>query len=89
MAVARARGHGDRYNSLRTDGDLCHQGWDAEIAPKNFRLSKNTDMTIHWKGLEEHILMVPLVFLFTDFRGKKKINFLKFSQKNLRPLKTS
>jgi hypothetical protein len=26
------------------------------------RLSKHTDMTIHWKGLEEHFLMVPLVF---------------------------
>jgi hypothetical protein len=26
--------------------------------PKNQRLSKPTDMTIHWKALEEHYLMV-------------------------------
>jgi hypothetical protein len=26
------------------------------------RLSKPTDMTIHWKVFEEHFLMVPLVF---------------------------
>jgi hypothetical protein len=31
-------------------------------------------MTIHWKALEEHFLMVPLVFQFT--------HFLNFSQKN-------
>jgi hypothetical protein len=30
---------------------------------KHLRLSKYTDMTIHWKALEEHFLMVPL-FLF-------------------------
>jgi hypothetical protein len=23
--------------------------------PKNLRLSKHTDMTIHWKDLEEHL----------------------------------
>jgi hypothetical protein len=38
--------------------------------PKNLRLSKYTDMTIHWKALEEHFLMV-LVFRFTHFRGIK------------------
>jgi hypothetical protein len=48
-------------NSLRTDGDFCHQGRDTEIAPKTIRLSKPTDMTIHWKTLE-HFLMVSLVF---------------------------
>jgi hypothetical protein len=26
-------------------GDFCHQGWDKEI----LRLSKHTDMTIHWR----------------------------------------
>jgi hypothetical protein len=30
-----------KVNSLRTDGDFCHQGWDTEIAPppkkKNLR----------------------------------------------------
>jgi hypothetical protein len=30
--------------------------------PKNLRLSKRTDMTIHWKALEEHFLMVLFVF---------------------------
>jgi hypothetical protein len=44
------------------------------IVMKNLRLSKHTDMTIHWKAFEEHFLMVPLVFL-------GKIHFLNFSQK--------
>jgi hypothetical protein len=30
--------------------------------PTNLRLSKHTDMTIHWKALEEHLLMEPLSF---------------------------
>jgi hypothetical protein len=42
-------------------------------------MSKPTDVTIHWKALEKHFLMVPLVFKFNHFRGK--INFLNFSQK--------
>jgi hypothetical protein len=32
---------------LRTDGDFCHQGRCG-----------TTDMTIHWKALEEKFLMV-------------------------------
>jgi hypothetical protein len=56
------------FNSLRTDGDFCRQRRDTEIE-KKFRLLKHTDMTIHWKALEEHFLMVPLVFWFTHFRG--------------------
>jgi hypothetical protein len=43
-------------------------------------LSKHTDMTIHWKALEEHFLMVTLVFQFDSFFGRKCI-FLIFSQK--------
>jgi hypothetical protein len=35
--------------------------------PKNVELSKPTDTTIHWKALEEHFLMVPLVFQFNYF----------------------
>jgi hypothetical protein len=27
-------------------------------------------MTIHWNGLEEHFLMVPLIFLIQPFLGK-------------------
>jgi hypothetical protein len=64
------------------------KGRDTEIVPpkKHLRLSKHTDMTIHWKGLEEHFLMVPLVFRFNHaFSGEKKINFLNFSKKNLNP----
>jgi mannitol-1-phosphate/altronate dehydrogenase len=38
--------------------------------PKEFRLSKPTDMTIHWKALEEHFLMVALIFRFNQFRGE-------------------
>jgi hypothetical protein len=46
-------------NSLRTDGDFCHQGRDTEIAQNILRLSKPTDMTIHWNALGKHFLMVP------------------------------
>jgi hypothetical protein len=47
--------------------------------PKGIKspLLKPTDMTIHWKALEEHFLMVPLVFRFTHFRGE--MHFLNFS----------
>jgi hypothetical protein len=48
------------------EGDFCHQGWGTEIAQK-IGLSKPTDMTIHWKALEKHFLMVPLVFRFNHF----------------------
>jgi hypothetical protein len=52
-----------------------HRNW-----PPKLRLSNHTDMTIHWKGIEEHFLMVPFVFLFmtTIFR---EMHFLNFSQK--------
>jgi hypothetical protein len=33
-------------------------------SPKDSRLLKHTDMTIHWKALEEHFLMVPLVLQY-------------------------
>jgi hypothetical protein len=37
-------------------------------------------MTIHWKALEEHFLMVPLSnFLIQPFPGE--VHFLDFSQK--------
>jgi hypothetical protein len=48
-------------NPLRTDGDFCHQGRDTEIAPNIFK-SAHTDMTIHWKALEDHFLLLPLFF---------------------------
>jgi hypothetical protein len=37
--------------------------------PKNLGLSKPTDLTIHWKALDEHLLTVhvPLVFHFNHF----------------------
>jgi hypothetical protein len=38
----------------RTDVDFCHQGRD-------------TDMTIHWKALGVHFLVVPLDFRFSQF----------------------
>jgi hypothetical protein len=46
------------------------------------RLSKPTDMTIHWIALEEHFLMVPLVWQFNHFRGTNA--FSEFFSKNLR-----
>jgi hypothetical protein len=49
-------------NSLRTDGDFCHQGHERiQKLPKKLRSLKYTDMvdmTIHWKALVEHFLMV-------------------------------
>jgi hypothetical protein len=41
-----------------------HDGRDTENCPNNLRLLEPTDMTIHWKALGKHFLMVPLVFQF-------------------------
>jgi hypothetical protein len=41
-------------------------------SPKKLRLSNPTDMTIHWKGLEEHFLLIPL-FLMHQFTREKCI----------------
>jgi hypothetical protein len=30
--------------------------------PKKIKIVQTTDMTIHWKALEEHFMMAPLVF---------------------------
>jgi hypothetical protein len=49
--------------------------------PKKIEDCQNTDMTIHWKGFEEHFLMVQLVFRFNHLRGRN--HFLNFSKKNL------
>jgi hypothetical protein len=54
---------------LRTDGDFC----DTEIAQKYLRLSKPINMTIHWKALDEHFLMVPFILggnAFSEFSPK-------------------
>jgi hypothetical protein len=40
------------------NGDFCHQGRDTEIVQNILRLSKPTDMTIHWKGLGKHFLIL-------------------------------
>jgi hypothetical protein len=37
-----------------------HRNWPT----KHLRLSKPTNMTIHWKALKEHFLVVPLFFRF-------------------------
>jgi hypothetical protein len=39
-------------------------------------------MTIHWKALEEHFLVVPLVFQSTILRGIWKSAFSEFFSKN-------
>jgi hypothetical protein len=41
-----------------------------------FFLSKPTFMTIHWKALEEHFLMVPLLVFRFNFQGE--MHFLNF-----------
>jgi hypothetical protein len=51
----------------------CHQ--DTEIAPKDLRLQQHSDLTIHWKALKEHFLMVPLDLGFTYFQGENKCIF--------------
>jgi hypothetical protein len=70
---------------LRTDGDFCLQGQDTKIPPKRkLRLSEHTDMTIHWNALEEHFLLVPIVFFeSTSFLGGNA--FSEFFSKNLSP----
>jgi hypothetical protein len=47
----------------------------------------HTDMTIHWKALEENFPMVPLVFWFTHVCGRNvfwRNVFSEFFSKNLR-----
>jgi hypothetical protein len=39
----------------------------APKLPKIFMIAELTDMTIHYKALAEHFLMVPLVFQFNHF----------------------
>jgi hypothetical protein len=53
-----------KYSKLGQALKSCrHQGRDTEIAQNILRLSK-PDMTIHWKALRKHFLMVPLVLYF-------------------------
>jgi hypothetical protein len=65
-------------HSLRTDGDICHQGWYTEIAPK---MSKPTDTTIHWKALVERFLIITISFIIEIYFGENT-HVLKFSQNN-------
>jgi hypothetical protein len=58
------------------------KGGIQKLPPKILKLSKHTDMIIHWKALEVHFLTVPLVLRFNHFGGK--MHFLNFSQKTLR-----
>jgi hypothetical protein len=47
--------------------------------PKKCKIVEPTDMTIHWKALEEQFLMLPLFLRFTHFWGKNAFSefFLK------------
>jgi hypothetical protein len=45
----------------------------GEKLPPKLRLSKHTDMTIYWKALEEHLLIVQFSFLIQPFSGEKCI----------------
>jgi hypothetical protein len=51
--------------------------------PKNSRLSKHKDMTILWKAVEEHFLMV-FDFRFNHFPGENA--FSEFFLKKPQPL---
>jgi hypothetical protein len=45
---------------------VTNQGQDTEIAKNN----SDTDMTIHWKALEEQFLVVPFAIRFNHLRPK-------------------
>jgi hypothetical protein len=64
---------------LRTAGELSPRVGHKHLPPKYLRMSKPTDMTIHWKALDEHFMMLTLVFRFNHFWGE--MHFLTFSQK--------
>jgi hypothetical protein len=53
----------------------------TQTCPKYLRLSKYTDMTIHWKARKDHFPMVPLVFRLNYFQGGNI--FSEFFSKNL------
>jgi hypothetical protein len=55
--------------------ELKAKGETQKLA-KNVRLSIHTDMTIDWKALEEHVLMVPVVFQFNHFLGENTFSEL-------------
>jgi hypothetical protein len=57
-----------KLSTWRTDGDFGHEGQDTEIAQT--RLSEPTDMTRHWKALEDNFLMVTISFSIQTFLGK-------------------
>jgi hypothetical protein len=42
---------------------IYYMNWCHQNCPNKLRLSKHTDMTIHWKVLQEHFLMVS----FSEF----------------------
>jgi hypothetical protein len=47
--------------------------------PKNITLSESTDMTIHWKALEDNFLNGTISFFYsTNFGGK--MHFLNYPQ---------
>jgi hypothetical protein len=57
---------------------------DTIIAQKYLRLSKYTDMTIRWKGLEEHFLVVPFVFRFNNLgEGGESFSEFFFKKKSV------
>jgi hypothetical protein len=61
--------------SLRTNCDFCHQGSDTDIS----KWLKPIDMmTIHWKALEVHLLIMSLVSWLKYFA--ENMHFLNFSQ---------
>jgi hypothetical protein len=41
--------------------------------PQNFGMLEHTDMTIHWKALEKHFLIIPLFLWVNHFFGEKYI----------------
>jgi hypothetical protein len=59
------------------------KGATQKLSPKNVRLSKHADMTIHWKAIEVHFLMVPIVFSIKPFSVNSGKRFSVFFSNNL------
>jgi hypothetical protein len=64
------------------------KGGTQKLAKPTF--SEHTDMTIHRKAIEEHFLMVPLVFRFNHFWEENAFSefFSKTSDPRVNHLKT-
>jgi hypothetical protein len=58
-----------------TNDNFCHTWINTEwIYPKISKITNLINMTIHWKALEEHILMVLTVLGWIHYEGSYKFS---------------